>query len=281
MNDYIQLRVNSTPCSETITDLLSAFLCDAGYESFVADDSGLTAFIVKNIYNQQDIEDILSDFPIDCKFTFSIEEIEGKDWNEEWEKNYFQPIIIDNSCVVHSSFHQGVPKAKYDIVIDPKMAFGTGHHATTSQIIRYILNSDIASKSVIDMGTGTGILALLSKMMGASSVDAIEIDEFAYTNAVENADINNVSINYHLGGAEQLSPLPEVDYFFANINRNVITADIKYYSEKVKPGGIVYLSGFYEEDVPIIVEAVQKFGLRFVDHTVQDKWAAVKLIKNM
>lgn len=281
MNDYIQLRVNSTPCSETITDLLSAFLCDVGYESFVADENGLTAFIAKCSYNRQAVDDILSDFPIDCRFTFSIEEIEGRDWNEEWEKNYFQPIIIDNSCVVHSSFHHDVPKAKYDIVIDPKMAFGTGHHATTSQIIRYILNSDITGKSVIDMGTGTGILALLSKMMGASSVDAIEIDEFAYTNAVENAEINNVSINYHLGGVEQLSPLHEADYFFANINRNVITADIKHYSEKVKPGGIVYLSGFYEEDIPVIVEAAQKFGMRFVDNTVQDKWAAVKLKKDM
>lgn len=280
MNDYIQLRIDADPCSETITDLLAAFLCDEGYESFVADDKGMTAFVSKPLYDKEIVERIIADFPIEVHFEVSIQDIEGRDWNEEWEKNYFQPIIIDDRCVVHSSFHKDVPKADYDIVIDPKMAFGTGHHATTSQMMQYILEMDMAGKTVIDMGTGTGILALLSGMTGADHVDAIEIDEFAYNNAVENAAINSVKIDFHLGDAHTLENIGKADVFLANINRNVITADIEKYASKLKDGGIMLLSGFYEEDIPIVCDSARTFGLKFAEKRVLDRWAAIKLTKN-
>ena len=162
MTDYQQIRLDITPCDENITDLFAAFLADYGYESFVPDETGLTAYINATLFNQEDVESVIADFPMEVEVKLTVDFIEGKDWNEEWEKNYFQPIVIADQCVIHSTFHKDVPEAKYDIVIDPKMAFGTGHHSTTSLILRTLLETDMKGKSVIDMGTGTGILAILS-----------------------------------------------------------------------------------------------------------------------
>lgn len=279
MQDYIALRIVSSPCDENITDLLAAFLCDVGYESFVADSEGITAYIKKELYNEEDVKEIISDFPMEALLTYNISEVKGEDWNEEWEKNYFQPIIVGDRCVVHSTFHKDIPETEYDIVIDPKMAFGTGHHSTTSNMMKYILDSEMEDKSVIDMGTGTGILAILSKMKGASKVTGIEIDPFACENAVENVDLNNVEVNIICGDAESLDNLDPADYFFANINRNVITSDIARYSKSLKEGGIMYLSGFYTEDIPIVVEAAGKEGLQHVSTVEDNNWVALKLVK--
>lgn len=279
MQDYIALRIVSSPCDENITDLLAAFLCDVGYESFVADSEGITAYIKKELYNEEDVKEIISDFPMEAFLTYNISEVKGEDWNEEWEKNYFQPIIVGDRCVVHSTFHKDIPETEYDIVIDPKMAFGTGHHSTTSNMMKYILDSEMEDKSVIDMGTGTGILAILSKMKGASKVTGIEIDPFACENAVENVDLNNVEVNIICGDAESLDNLDPADYFFANINRNVITSDIARYSKSLKAGGIMYLSGFYTEDIPIVVEAAGKEGLQHVSTVEDNNWVALKLVK--
>lgn len=279
MQDYIALRIVSSPCDENITDLLAAFLCDVGYESFVADSEGITAYIKKELYNEEDVKEIISDFPMEALLTYNISEVKGEDWNEEWEKNYFQPIIVGDRCVVHSTFHKDIPETEYDIVIDPKMAFGTGHHSTTSNMMKYILDSEMEDKSVIDMGTGTGILAILSKMKGASKVTGIEIDPFACENAVENVDLNNVEVNIICGDAESLDNLDPADYFFANINRNVITSDIARYSKSLKAGGIMYLSGFYTEDIPIVVEAAGKEGLQHVSTVEDNNWVALKLVK--
>ncbi|MDE6076312.1 MAG: 50S ribosomal protein L11 methyltransferase, partial [Muribaculaceae bacterium] len=223
MQNYIALRVDATPCNETVTDLLAAFLGDAGFESFTPDDEGLTAYIISGNYNAESVKKILMDFPMDVELSFMAEEIEGEDWNQEWEKNYFKPIVIDDQVVVHSSFHKDVPIARYDIVIDPKMAFGTGHHSTTSQMMRHILEADIRDKSVIDMGTGTGILSILAKMRGASEVTGIEIDPFACDNAKENVQLNAVDVDIICGDATALSHLEAADIFLANINRNIIT----------------------------------------------------------
>lgn len=279
MQDYIALRIDANPCNETITDLLAAFLCDVGYESFSPDEKGLIAYIKDELFNESDVNDIINDFPIETQFNFSSELVKGEDWNEEWEKNYFQPIIVDDRCVVHSSFHKDVPNAEYDIVIDPKMAFGTGHHSTTSNMMRHILSEDMNGKSVIDMGTGTGILAILCKMRGASKVTGIEIDPFAWENAVENVRLNNVDAEMLCGDASKLSELDQADFFLANINRNVITSDIDKYSSKVKPGGIMLLSGFYTSDIPIVADAASKYGFNVVK-TLEDKdWVAIKLVK--
>ena len=282
MNDYIEARFQVDPCDEIATDVLAAILCENGYESFVPDETGLTAYVKKELFDSDVLTDVISTFPMDNKITLSYEIIEGQDWNSEWEKNYFQPIVVGDKCVIHSSFHNDVPSAEYDIVIDPKMAFGTGHHATTSLIIRQLLEMDLKDKDVMDMGTGTGILAILCAMRGAKNVSAIEIDEFAYVNAVENVRLNGVpQINVHHGDAALLKEENIVDVFIANINRNIITNDIDSYADNLKLEGLMLLSGFYEEDIPVIMEKAKILGLEYKSHSVQDRWSCLLLEKTI
>lgn len=280
MNDYIEVRFDVEPCDATSTDVLAAMLCDVEFESFVPDESGLTAYVKRELYNEVAIADIVTSFPLPAQIKWRAEVIEGQDWNSEWEKNYFQPIVVGDKCVIHSSFHTDIPKVEYDIVIDPKMAFGTGHHATTSLIIRQLLEMSLDGLSVMDMGTGTGILAILSAMRGAGKVSAIEIDEFAYVNAVDNVKINGEpQINVMLGDASLLANEEPVDVFIANINRNIITADIAEYAKTLKSGGIMLLSGFYEEDVEVIMSQARLHSLDYQSHTVQDRWTCLRLVK--
>ena len=280
MNDYIEVRFDVEPCDATSTDVLAAMLCDVEFESFVPDESGLTAYVKRELYNESAIADIVKSFPLQAQINWRAEVIEGQDWNSEWEKNYFQPIVVGDKCVIHSSFHTDIPKVEYDIVIDPKMAFGTGHHATTSLIIRQLLEMSLDGLSVMDMGTGTGILAILSAMRGAGKVSAIEIDEFAYVNAVDNVKINGEpQINVMLGDASLLANEEPVDVFIANINRNIITADIAEYAKTLKSGGIMLLSGFYEEDVDVIMSQARLHSLDYQSHTVQDRWTCLRLVK--
>ncbi|MBD5263006.1 MAG: 50S ribosomal protein L11 methyltransferase [Bacteroides sp.] len=279
--NYYKVRFECAPCSEDITDLLAAFLADLGYESFEPDGSGLTAYVQASEFSEGAVKDMLEDFPMETSISFDSEFVESQNWNEEWEKHYFQPIVIAGECVVHSSFHKDVPAARYDILIDPKMAFGTGHHATTSQMMRYVLDiEDIEGKTVIDMGTGTGILAILCKMRGAGKVDGIEIDPGAFENAVENAALNSQAIGFICGDASALADLPPADIFLANINRNVITADIRLYADRIKSGGTLLLSGFYTADIPIVMAAAEPLGFTLDKSTEEgDHWAAIRLIK--
>ncbi|MGM9845372.1 MAG: 50S ribosomal protein L11 methyltransferase [Muribaculaceae bacterium] len=283
MNDYIESRFDLEPCpGEDATDLLAALLADIGYESFVPDDKGVTAYIRVEDYDSSAIAPALADFPFDCIISRHDVTIEGRDWNAEWERNYFRPIVVGDKCVVHSTFHTDVPTALYDIVIDPKMAFGTGHHATTALMLTRLLEADLQGRAVIDMGTGTGILAILAAMRGAAPVTAIEIDAFAYDNAVENCRLNHhAEIRLIHGDATALddADIAPADFFIANINRNVITADIARYAAKLKSGGAMLLSGFYEADVPIITEAAEPHGLAAADIMVKDNWTCLKLIK--
>lgn len=280
MNDYIEVRFELSPCDEIATDVLAALLCEYDYESFVPDETGLTAYVKKELYKEEVLTQVVSDFPLENKIRYAHEIIEGQDWNSEWEKNYFKPIVVKDKCVIHSSFHKDIPQLQYDIVIDPKMAFGTGHHATTSLIIEQLLEMEMEGKSVIDMGTGTGILAILSHMRGAKNISAIEIDPVAHANAIENLKINGADIVYLiLGDASSLSNLSSVDVFIANINRNIITQDIESYVCALNKGGIMLLSGFYEEDIPVIMKVAEPLGLKYVTHKVKDKWSCLKLSK--
>lgn len=282
MNDYIEVRLTPRPCSETITDILAAMLADGSYESFVPDETGLTAYVPVKDFSREYLKDIIESFPIDdVSITVEHKLVEGRDWNIEWERNYFQPIVIADKCVIHSSFHTDIPKCQYDIVIDPKMAFGTGHHQTTSLIINRLLNIDLTGKHVIDMGTGTGILAILCAMRGAKSIDAIEIDPFAQINAVENVKINrHPEINVILGDATSLKSLEKADLFLANINRNIILADMKAYSNVIKEDGIAIFSGFYLDDIPMIEEEAAKYGLKTVDYSECDRWVSLMMKKS-
>lgn len=281
MNDYREVRFDLTPCSEDATDLLAAFLADEGYESFVPDEKGLTAYVPASAWSKDAVNNVIRDFPMDTTIHVKEVLVEGRDWNAEWEKNYFQPIVVGDECVIHSTFHHDIPKAKYDIVIDPKMAFGTGHHATTAQVIESILAIDMRGRTVIDMGTGTAILSILAAMRGAELVTAIEIDGFAYTNAIENVDINGVSDVVKLinGDASALAEVEPADIFLANINRNVILGDIEAYASHLRNGGTMILSGFYEADVPIIESAARPLGLITEAIRSRDNWTALTLRK--
>lgn len=282
MNDYIEVRLTPEPCSETVTDILAAMLADAGYESFVPDEEGLTAYVPQPQFSREALAAVVEDFPLpDVKISFSDTFVEGRDWNAEWERNYFQPIVVGERCVIHSSFHTDIPKCDYDIVIDPKMAFGTGHHSTTSLIISRLLDMDLEGKHVIDVGTGTGILAILAAMRGASKVDAIEIDSFAQVNAVENVGLNgHPEINVILGDAEALGRLDPADLLLANINRNIIVADLPAYVKALKPGGTAIFSGFYVKDIPVIEQAAGELGLVTVNYTERLDWASLMMKKN-
>lgn len=280
MTDYYSVRIGASPCSEDITDLAAAYLADAGFDSFEPDSTGLTAYIKDEGRDGAEVaRQALYDFPMPVSFTFSAELVKGEDWNEVWEKNYFQPILIDGECVIHSTFHTDVPKARYDIVIDPKMAFGTGHHDTTSNMVRHLLHMPLEGKHVIDMGTGTGILAILAAMRGATAY-GVEIDEAAYVNAVENAGLNGVAIELVHGDASALQDAQKADVLLANINRNIILEDIDKYAGALKTDGVMLLSGFYEQDVPMLLEAAARYGLKEDSRLVSDAgWTALKLVR--
>ena len=286
MNNYIELRIDITRHDdamemETATDILAALFAEEGYESFTPDEKGLTAFIRSEDFSESVVGKTIDSFPFEgFTFNFHSSEVEGRDWNSEWEKHYFQPIVVGDRCVIHSSFHTGYPVCDYDIVIDPKMAFGTGHHATTSLIIAQLLETDLSGKAVIDMGTGTGILAILAAMRGANPVTAIEIDPAAEINARENVVTNgHPEISVRLGDASLLAG-QKADIFIANINRNIITTDLPAYAAALNPGATVLLSGFYEADIPVIMEVALPLGLAEVSHTVKgDNWTCLRLKK--
>lgn len=283
MNDYILLRTDIRPASETATDIMAAMLADVGFESFVPDADGLDAYIKEELYDADAVRAIADSFPMpDTTITTTAARVEGQDWNHEWEKNYFKPIVVADRCVIHSSFHTDYPKCEYDISIDPKMAFGTGHHATTSQIISALLSLALTGKAVTDMGTGTGILAILSAMRGAAPVSAIEIDPAAEINARENVASNgHPEINVLLGDAARLADVPAADVFIANINRNIITGDLHNYVKAMKPGATMLLSGFYESDIPVIMATASPLGLTEHSHTVKgDGWTCLRLTYN-
>lgn len=278
MNDYVEVRLDLSPCDETRTDILAALLAEAGFESFVPDSEGLTAYIKAEAFNDSSLKEIAGEFPMETDIRTSWKTVEGQDWNKEWEKNYFQPIVIDNQCVIHSSFHRDVPECRYDIVIDPKMAFGTGHHATTSLVLRRLLSMNLEGKRIVDMGTGTGILSILASMRGAARIDAIEIDEFAFNNAVDNVALNFAeTVRLHLGDASELQRISGVDLFIANINRNIITADLPAYVGTLYEGAEMVLSGFYEEDIPVILSVAEPLGLKYDSHRVMDRWTCLVL----
>lgn len=290
MNNYIEARielgyVDANACCEpdltTASDMLSAFLGEIGFESFVFENNVLTAYVRSEAFSSEAFAEVLDQLPLpQVTLSAETEEIEGRDWNHEWEKNYFQPIVVADRCVIHSTFHTDYPKCEYDIVIDPKMAFGTGHHATTSQIIAQLLEMDLIGKAVVDMGTGTGILAILAAMRGAAPVVAIEIDPAAEVNARENMVLNHqAQIDLRLGDATMLEGC-RADVFIANINRNIILNDLEAYAATLNRDAIMILSGFYESDIPMLEARAAAFGLEYVRHTTQgDNWACLVLRK--
>lgn len=282
MSNYYKVTFKLNNYIDDAADLLAAFLADVGYESFENEEPYLIAYIKDTLFDSRKIEDIISSFPIDgIQISWKKEFIEHQDWNEEWEKKYFKPLVIGgNRCVIHSTFHSDYPEADYEIIIDPKMAFGTGHHATTTMMVEHLFDLDLKGQEVVDMGTGTGILAILAKKLGARNVYGIEIDPGAYQNAVENALLNHTNLILLNGDVGQLDNIKDIDYFLANINRNVILADIEHYVKTLKPQGKLILSGFYKTDVPILEASLKQNGMEIAKViSNEDNWTSLIAIK--
>lgn len=277
---YLEFIFHTTPCTETVNDVLSAVLGEVGFESFVEQPDGIAAYIQKDLYNESSLKEAIADFPLsDTQVEYTYREAEDKDWNEEWEKNFFQPIVIGDRCCIHSTFHKDTPKTEYEILINPQMAFGTGHHETTSSIISELLNADLKDKSVLDMGCGTSILAILASMRGANPVTAIDIDDWCVNNSKDNIILNQINnITVELGDASLLKGRKPFDVIIANINRNILLADMPQYAACMHAGSELYMSGFYVQDIPVIREKAENLGMKFIHYREKNNWAAVKFI---
>lgn len=271
--NYIEYIFKVSPLQPG-TEILIAELGYAGFESFVENEDGVSAYIQKSEWNETLLEDVNIINSEEFKVEFTFSEIEQVNWNEEWEKN-FDPIEVDGKCTVRAPFH---PKRdfEYEIVIEPKMSFGTGHHETTFMMLQFILENDFQDKSVLDMGCGTAVLAILAEMRGASKLDAIDIDEWCYENSLENIQRNNCDrISVYLGDASMLSD-NKYDVIIANINRNILLNDMATYHHCLNKDGEIYLSGFYIEDLPIIKETCNNLGFTFVENKEKNRWVAAK-----
>ena len=272
---YLEFYFQTEPCTETANDLLAGMLADVGFESFVPQPDGISAYIQKDSYHPETLEMALAQFPMEgVRISHTCSEAEDKDWNEEWEKNFFQPIVIDRRCVVHSTFHHDIPKAEYDIVINPQMAFGTGHHETTSLVMSELLDAPLQGKTVLDMGCGTSILAILARKRGAAECTAIDIDDWCVRNSLENIALNGTDhIKVSQGDASSLAGKGPFDVVIANINRNILLTDMKHYAARMKPGASLYMSGFYTDDIPAICEEAARNALQLVHSKEKNRWA--------
>lgn len=275
---YIAYHFSVAP-KEPGTEILLAELGELAFDSFVETEEGLSAYIQEHEHT----DDILSDIYIlqNDEFTISykIEEIEQINWNEEWEKN-FDPIDVDGICYVRAPFHES-KNAEYEIVIEPKMSFGTGHHETTFMMMKHILNMDVTNKEVLDMGCGTAILAILALMKGAKHADAIDIDNWCYLNSIENAERNNITnISVFEGDVALLNnKIDTYDIVIANINRNILLNDMEAYAKTLKQNGTILFSGFYTEDIAAIEQEANKNQLFLVNTLTRNNWASLKFIK--
>lgn len=258
------------------SEILIAELGYAGFESFVENDEGIIAYIQKDEWNATILNEIHILNSVEFKITYTFNEIEQTNWNEEWEKN-FNPIFVDDLVTVRAPFHSK-PNTKYDLIIEPKMSFGTGHHETTHMMIQHILKNDFKGKSVLDMGCGTGVLAILAEKVGATKIDAIDINNWCYLNSIENVERNachNISV---YEGDVNLLKGKNYDSIIANINRNILVADISQYSKCLNENGTLFLSGFYKEDIPLIEAECNKNMLKLKETIQKGLWISLKFI---
>lgn len=276
---YIEFQIILENKEDFLYDILSDQLSSIGFESFVQQNDSLYAYVPKDSFDEQLFDDLINRFSYSSVDSCKKSIIQSRNWNEEWEKHYFKPIVIGDECVIHSSFHANVPSAKYDIVIDPKMAFGTGHHETTGLVVEQILKSEMENLKVLDMGCGTAILAILAMMKGAKSTVAVDIDTWCVENSLENIALNKVEgVEVLLGGAEQIKGR-KFDLILANINRNILLRDMREYAQCLDAGGMLYMSGFYVEDIPLIQEEALKQRLDFQYFKEKNNWVVVKTVK--
>jgi len=276
---YIQVTFSFITIQEYQQDLLISELADIGYNTFEDTDNGFSAFIDYASYSQQFLTDALIQFEDEFEYNYTVTEIAAENWNEEWEKN-FDPLIVDDTCYVRATFHPSQPQYKYEIVIDPKMAFGTGHHQTTTMMMQYILETDVTDCNILDMGCGTGILAILAAKKGAKELVAIDNDEVCYLSTLENSALNQITNIKAICGGKEVIPADQYDIILANINRNILLDQIPVYAEVLKSGGSIFFSGFYESpDLDMIKEACAALQINYRDHKKIGDWVAAQFVK--
>ena len=275
---------------ETAGDIVAALTAGIGFDSFVPAPDGVLGYIPTEQYDEDALRAVLADFPLPgTTVTFTAAPMEDKDWNAEWERNFFQPIVVDGRAVVHSTFHTDYPQAEYDIVINPQMAFGTGHHQTTRLMMSYILDADFNGKDILDMGCGTGILAILACMRGARHADAIDIDQWCADNTRDNIALQDkaecLNISVFCGDASLLADRGPYDVIIANINRNILLADMPRYVARLRRHedgksalSRLFISGFYLADLPLLRDKAASLGLRYVSHRTDNDWTAAEFV---
>ena len=277
--EYIEVSIHITPFSEEYAEIITAEVSELPFESFSTEGEVLKCYIQKDLYDAQALKVVLSGLDyLECKVDFSANLVPAVNWNAVWESQ-FTPIVVDGQCTIKASFHEGLKKTRFNITIDPKMAFGTGHHQTTYMMCRALLQNEdaVRGKVVMDMGCGTAILAILAAKMKAAQVYGIDIDAIAAISAYDNARLNRVGtrIETYCGDASLLQR-NTYDVFLANINRNILLQDIPTYAACIRKGGLLFVSGFYLEDMPMIVGVATSVGLNYVSHDTVDNWCCIK-----
>ena len=277
--EYIEMSMHITPFSEENAEILTAEISELPFESFSTEGEVLKCYIQKDLYDAQALKVVMSglDYPgFDVEYSANL--MPAVNWNAVWESQ-FTPIVVDGKCTIKASFHEGLKKTRFNITIDPKMAFGTGHHQTTYMMCRALLQNEdaVRGKVVMDMGCGTAILAILAAKMKAGQVYGIDIDAVAAISAYDNARLNRVGtrIETYCGDASLLQR-NSYDVFLANINRNILLQDIPTYAACIRKGGLLFVSGFYLEDMPMIVGMATSVGLNYVSHDTMDNWCCIK-----
>ena len=277
--NYIELNCDIKPFKKDFGEILIAKLSHYNFESFTENEQGIRAYIQADLFNNTLLEDIKKIEIADTKIEYKHSLIEDQNWNETWEKNYFEPILVSDRCLIKSTFHKNTPKVKHEILIDPKMSFGTGHHETTFLMLEEILSLDVQGKTILDMGCGTGILAILSSQRGAKEICAIDIDEWSFNNALENMTLNSIkNIKVHLGD-KSLIGNKYFNIIYANINKNILIADIPSYAKHIHQGGKLLLSGFYEDDFDDINQIAIENGLQLIGQRTRNNWMMLKYLK--
>jgi ribosomal protein L11 methyltransferase len=272
---YIGYEFKVTPLQPGV-EILIAELGYAGFESFVETEAGVTAYIQKEEWNESILDDIQILNSEEFQIDFTFNDIEQVNWNAEWEKN-FNSIIVDDVCSVRAPFHEK-PTTQYDIIIEPKMSFGTGHHETTHMMIQHILKNDFTNKSVLDMGCGTGVLAILAEIKGANLIDAVDYDNWCYLNSLENVERNNCKNITVIEGDASVLNGKKYDIIIANINRNILLNDLETYVSCLNKNGMLLLSGFYDDDIPVIQEMCEKYLLKFDEKLERNHWVSLKFL---
>lgn len=290
---YYEVKCTFQPFSETAADLFSASLSEIGFEAFSVIENGLIAYIQQSEWNEGRMQCAIQDFFLpDVNISYTCTDAPDEDWNQVWEEEGFQPVIIGEDVVVHDVKHTDVPQARYDILITPRMAFGTGSHQTTRLILRKLAHMDLEGKYIIDAGTGTGILAIMGIKRGAAHVFAYDIDEWSVSNTRDNLILNHIltkdliyfnnledhSVTVACGDSSVLDGQPQADLLIANINRNILLSDLPRFSKVVRPKGKMILSGFYLSDIPVLVEAAVQQGFSLLETESEEEWAMLLFV---